>query len=868
MSNSLIEWFASTHSSKNDDNINNNINNNNNNNNKAISTITNDSTPILNDVYIAMRDGIVSSIFFLILMIVSHFIIRRFIRRKDVLKKVYIPRLLCTVCLSVSFAAMLLIPITILTNEILTTFPSSYYTQWLNRDLIFSFWNKIFWGANISLFIILPFTYFFYESEGIKGRSLLSRIKDALLVLLLVSVIFIGFVFIVFGLIFDTESQVSRNESGHGRISSIINLVATDYLPFSFSLISTCGTILVLFCIPRGFNRLIIKSMSIRISTPVDDEIEAAKMEIETITETLNRALEAGLIDEKFLNKKKKDQSYINNININNSNNNNNKKGVKKNNSSNNLVNNGHVNTNLSDKESLETNLILPSSTTSSQNENIDKEGINTTTTTYTTTTPSSSTTALTATENKNSLGNSSGVDNSSSSSSSGPSTSSVMTSTNTSPTLNSATPSSSSSTSTSSTSTFKMSIEDLIKLRDNREELSQTIILISKPKLFSSNIIKKLVSFILTIINLALTGWIEFKVFVHLIKKVFEHLLLTPSSWTSAASARLDEAYDFSTYSSKLGPFESLFETTMIIYLMLSAFIGFFNLPYFNHIRPKIHSTSLRKMIINTALILLMSSSFPVVVRNLEISRFDLMGYYSHTNYLRNDMVKLTYRITFIFLTVQSIIQFFSPPLRSSQRKPLSTNNTSKHHPFIQSILNLFSLFIANTTTTPNGEDPRVPLPHSISLLEIPSYNNNSNNSSNSNNNNNNNNDYQQHYISPPGTVTTKNSSPIFSIILKSKHPTFTSSPLTNTTASSGINNLNSSSGNINLNNSSSKSPTLRSSSSTLTHSPSKSSSLYTLLNNNNNDSFNIGTSNNNSSSIFSFLSSKLFFKQKEKKE
>ncbi|KAF2076075.1 hypothetical protein CYY_002639 [Polysphondylium violaceum] len=857
MSNSLIEWFGSTQSSPN-----NNNNNNNNNKNNAITTITDTSTPLLNDVYIAMRDGVVSSIFFLILMIVSHFIIRRFIRRKDVLKKVYIPRLLCTVCLSVSLAAMLLIPITILSNEIITTFPSSYYTQWLNRDLIFSFWNKIFWGANISLFIILPFTYFFYESEGIKGRSLLSRIKDALLVLLLVSVIFIGFVFIVFGLIFDTQSQVSQNQKESGRISSIINLVGSDYLPFSFSLISTCGTILVLFCIPRGFNRLTIKSMSIRISTPVDDEIKAAEMEIETITETLNRALEARLIDEKFLNKKKKDnQSFISSLTGSNSSggsSSSNKKNIKKNNSNNNLVGNGHVNTNLSDKESSSTILLQ-------QNENVDKE--DTTTTAGSSTSPSttSSATAITAsaTESKDTEDSNSNSSSSSSSNNSSPTFTASGTSTNTSPTLNSAKP-----TTTTNTSSFKMSIEELTKLRDTRDELSSTIILISKPKFFSSNIMRKLVSLLLTIINLAMTGWIEFKVFIHLIKKLFE--FITPSSWTSAASARLDEAYDFSTYSSKLGPFESLFETTMIIYLMIAAFIGFFNLPYFNHIRPKIHSTSLRKMIINTALILLMSSSFPVVVRNLEISRFDLMGYYSHTNYLRSDMVKLCYRVTFIFLIVQSIIQFFSPP-RLSQRKPIQTN-TSKH-PFIRSILNLFSQFIANTTTSANvnHQDTRVPLPHSISLLEIPSTPPLSSSSSgNSGSGNNNiNNDYN--LISPPGTVTTKNSSPIFSIILKSKHPTFTSSPLGN--SSGGIGNALSSSGStINLANSLTKSPNLRSSSSSLSHSPSK-SSLYALSNdlsssnNNNNTLSTTSTSSTSTSSIFSFLSGKRFF-QKEKKE
>lgn len=47
------------------------------------------------------------------------------------------PRLwLCTFTLSVAVGAVLLLPISILSNEVLLTFPHNYYMQWLNGSLI------------------------------------------------------------------------------------------------------------------------------------------------------------------------------------------------------------------------------------------------------------------------------------------------------------------------------------------------------------------------------------------------------------------------------------------------------------------------------------------------------------------------------------------------------------------------------------------------------------------------------------------------------------------------------------------------------------------------------------------------------------
>lgn len=43
---------------------------------------------------------------------------------------------LCTFTLSVAVSAVLLLPISILSNEVLLSFPQCYYMQWLNGSLI------------------------------------------------------------------------------------------------------------------------------------------------------------------------------------------------------------------------------------------------------------------------------------------------------------------------------------------------------------------------------------------------------------------------------------------------------------------------------------------------------------------------------------------------------------------------------------------------------------------------------------------------------------------------------------------------------------------------------------------------------------
>jgi LMBR1-like membrane protein len=83
---------------------------------------------------------------------------------------------LCTFSLAVAAGGVLLLPISIMSNEVLLHYPKSYYMQWLNSSLIQGLWNHIFLFSNLSLFVLLPFAYLFTESEGFAGHRKVSSV--------------------------------------------------------------------------------------------------------------------------------------------------------------------------------------------------------------------------------------------------------------------------------------------------------------------------------------------------------------------------------------------------------------------------------------------------------------------------------------------------------------------------------------------------------------------------------------------------------------------------------------------------------------------------------------------------------------------
>lgn len=154
---------------------------------------------------------------------------------------------MCTFSLATSIGSALLLPFSIITNEVLLLYLDNYYMQWLNDSLIKGLWNYVFLFSNISLFVLLPFAYFFPESEGFstsRGGGLASRIYETLVLLLLFSVLISGLTYVICSILGYTEMALTNL------------LYMNNHLPLLYSCVSFLGVLLLLVCTPIGIAKL------------------------------------------------------------------------------------------------------------------------------------------------------------------------------------------------------------------------------------------------------------------------------------------------------------------------------------------------------------------------------------------------------------------------------------------------------------------------------------------------------------------------------------------------------------------------------------------------------------------------------------
>ncbi|ETE72739.1 Limb region 1 protein-like protein, partial [Ophiophagus hannah] len=106
---------------------------------------------------------------------------------------------LSTFTLAVSAGAVLLLPFSIISNEILLSFPQSL-------------WNLASLFSNLCLFILMPFAFFFLESEGFAGlkKGIKARILETLVMLILLALLILGIVWVASALI---DNDVASMES-------------------------------------------------------------------------------------------------------------------------------------------------------------------------------------------------------------------------------------------------------------------------------------------------------------------------------------------------------------------------------------------------------------------------------------------------------------------------------------------------------------------------------------------------------------------------------------------------------------------------------------------------------------------------------
>ena len=200
-----------------------------------------------------IRDYIVLLLILFVIYLISHLLILHYRRNREEYytdeddRVVYrISSWMCTFSLAISIGAALLLPFSILTNEILIIYPDNYYMQWLNDGLVGRLWDSVFLFSNLSLFVLLPFAYFFTESEGFSGsrKGIMARVNETITLLLLLIVLVLGMTYLL--CLFLGYDQLG-----------LLNLVLVwNYLPFLYSCVSFLGVLLLLVCTPVGIASL------------------------------------------------------------------------------------------------------------------------------------------------------------------------------------------------------------------------------------------------------------------------------------------------------------------------------------------------------------------------------------------------------------------------------------------------------------------------------------------------------------------------------------------------------------------------------------------------------------------------------------
>ncbi|XP_045435766.1 limb region 1 protein homolog isoform X8 [Pipistrellus kuhlii] len=234
-----------------------------------------------------VRESTICFLLFAILYIVSYFIITRYKRKSDeqededaIVNRISL--FLCTFTLAVSAGAVLLLPFSIISNEILLSFPHSYYIQWLNGSLIHGLWNLASLFSNLCLFVLMPFAFFFLESEGFAGlkKGLRARILETLVMLLLLALLILGMVWVASALV---DKDAASRESLYD--------LWEFYLPYLYSCVSLMGCLLLLLCTPVGLSRMFAIMGQLLVKPAILEDLDEQMYIVALEEEALQRRL-------------------------------------------------------------------------------------------------------------------------------------------------------------------------------------------------------------------------------------------------------------------------------------------------------------------------------------------------------------------------------------------------------------------------------------------------------------------------------------------------------------------------------------------------------------------------------------------------
>ncbi|XP_018409489.1 PREDICTED: limb region 1 protein homolog [Nanorana parkeri] len=237
-----------------------------------------------------VRECIICFLMFAILYIVSYFFITQYKRKADeqededaTVNRVSL--FLSTFTLAVSAGAVLLLPFSIISNEILLSFPKSYYIQWLNGSLIHGLWNLVSLFSNLCLFVLMPFAFFFLESEGFAGlkKGIQARILETVVMLILLALL-------IFGIVWVASALIDNNSAS---MESLYDLWEY-YLPYLYSCISLMGCLLLLLCTPVGLSRMFAVMGQLLVKPTILEDLDEQMYIISLQEEALQRKLNGG----------------------------------------------------------------------------------------------------------------------------------------------------------------------------------------------------------------------------------------------------------------------------------------------------------------------------------------------------------------------------------------------------------------------------------------------------------------------------------------------------------------------------------------------------------------------------------------------
>ncbi|XP_040009882.1 limb region 1 homolog-like protein isoform X2 [Xiphias gladius] len=143
-------------------------------------------------------------------------------------------------------------------------------------------WNLVFLFSNLSLVFLMPFAYFFTESEGFAGskKGVMARVYEAVVLLLLLALLVLGIVWVASALLHDNIARKSLYD------------LWEYYLPYLYSGISLFGVLLLLLCTPFGLSRMFSVTGNLlvkpRLLEDVEDTLSCTTFEEDSLSRKLN----------------------------------------------------------------------------------------------------------------------------------------------------------------------------------------------------------------------------------------------------------------------------------------------------------------------------------------------------------------------------------------------------------------------------------------------------------------------------------------------------------------------------------------------------------------------------------------------------